>query len=407
MIAGMISFAKYRPFFIMGSIYLLLMQLGFLAMIFATSSVAKADFRMFYAGGYMVRTGQAPQIYDRQKTDATEEEMAGHGGADLPFNHPAYEALLFAVLSLLPYKAAFGLFSGINLVLLIVIYQHLVTSDWMGALWKGLAPMGIAGFLPVGFCIVQGQDSILLLFVLFFVYLLQRERRDFAAGLICGLGMFRLQLVIPLVLLLCFARRWRLLAGFSITCLMVAFVSIALVEPASWLTYPRYLLSTSSGLQPESQRVADNIWPTIMPNVRGLVQLLGGTRFSSTTLLVVTVLVSALLLVWAVMKSLPFELMIVASVLVSYHGYIHDSVLLLLPLLTCQICSGAGSKKRLVAWGAVLAAPTVFFVLHVPFAVLSIIYFLFLLAMTKRIESDSSHRTADVVGYSRHAFSRS
>src|SRR6516225_3766119 len=128
MIAGMISFAKYRPFFIMGSIYLLLMQLGFLAMIFATSSVAKADFRMFYAGGYMVRTGQAPQIYDRQKTDATEEEMAGHGGADLPFNHPAYEALLFAVLSLLPYKAAFGLFSGINLVLLIVIYQHLVTS---------------------------------------------------------------------------------------------------------------------------------------------------------------------------------------------------------------------------------------------------------------------------------------
>jgi hypothetical protein len=196
-----------------------------------------------------------------------------------------------------------------------------------------------------------------------------------------SLALFRFQLVIPLVVLLCFARKWKLLIGFTLTLVVVTAVSVAIVQPASWLAYPRYLLTMNSGLQTEAQRLAHAIYPDQMPNLRGLVQLLLGARVPSVTLQVFTIVASLALLGWAILKRLPFELLAVVALLVSYHGLIHDSVLLLLPLLTCGIVSPMGIEKRLIAWSLVAAAPTLLFALHLPLALLSLVYLGFLVVM--------------------------
>jgi hypothetical protein len=127
----MTSFSRYRPFFIMGSCYLVLMQMGLVTLFLVTASAAvgRADFRMLYTGGSMVRTGQAEQLYNYEETVTNEARMAGKGGANLPFNHPAYEALLFAVLSWLPDQQAFWLFFAVNLGLLLVSYRLLMPAS--------------------------------------------------------------------------------------------------------------------------------------------------------------------------------------------------------------------------------------------------------------------------------------
>src|SRR5437870_3548352 len=85
-----------------------------------------ADFRQLYAGGYMIRTGQAHDLYDYDKQQAIEEQLvplAAH--FPLPVNHPAFEELLFAPMSYLSYRSAFCIFLVINLVLLFVCVRLL------------------------------------------------------------------------------------------------------------------------------------------------------------------------------------------------------------------------------------------------------------------------------------------
>jgi hypothetical protein len=374
------NFFRYRSFFVCGAIFLIGIQVVVVGVGISGGLAGRADFRMLYSGGYSIRTGHGDQIYDDTRIAATETELAGQRGANLPFNHPAYEGLLFALLSILSYKKAYWSFFFLNVVLLLVAIRLLRPApEWMNGVRAGLPVTAVAGFVPVGICLIQGQDSIVFFFLVAAGYALQKGGRDFAAGLVLGLGMFRFQLMIPLVVLLCFARKWKLLAGFVVTCVAVSAISVAITEPAPWMTYPRYLAAMNSGLQTESQRLAHGIHPTEMPNLRGLVQLLFGARVPGATLQVLTVSLSGLLMAWAVLKRLPFELLVVIAVLVSYHGLIHDSVLLLLPLLTCGIASSQG--KQLLAWGTLVASPMLAFVLHLPLALLSLVYLVFFVVL--------------------------
>jgi hypothetical protein len=377
----MTSFSKYRPFFVMGSVYLLLMQVALLGMVFATGSIGQADFRMFYAGGTLVRTGHGDQLYDYEKTAATESEVAGKTGASLPFNHPAYEGLLFALLSFLSYKKAFWVFFCLNIALLFMIFRLLTpAAAWIRETWAALPAMVVAGFLPVGVCLFHGQDSILFLFIIVVACALLNNKSDFAAGLVLGLGMFRFQLVLPLLVFLCFARKWRLLSGFAVTCLGAVFLSILVAGSDSLLGYPRYLLLMSGGVHTESQRITYGIWPTGMPNLRGLIDLCCSRWLSSSAVQIVTIVASVILMGWAIIKRLPFEMLVMVAFLVSYHGYKHDAVLLLLPLLKYTIPALVSGWKRLICWCLLVASPTVLFAFRVPLAVMALLCLAFIAA---------------------------
>jgi hypothetical protein len=120
-----------------------------------------------------------------------------------------------------------------------------------------------------------------------------------------------------------------------------------------------------------------------MPNLRGLFYLIIGAGTSRLALHLWTLLGSATLMAWAAWKRLPFELMVVVAVLVGYHGYIHDSVLLLIPLLTCQISDDQGDWRKVLAWGALALGPSFTFANRVPDAFLAVVYLAFLVVMAK------------------------
>ena len=395
----MIELSRYRSFFVTGSLFLILFQIAIVALGLSGGVAGRADFRSFYASGYLLRSGHGDQLYEYDRTAATERQVIGNEGANLPSIHPAYEALIFAALSVVSYKTAYWLYFCLNLVLLYLAIRMLQpTPDWMREVFAGFPEMAAAGFLPVGICLIQGQDSILFLLVIVGAYTLQKNTNDFAAGMILGLGMFRFQLVIPLVVCLCFARRWKLIAGFAATCIGVAAISIAITEPAPWTAYPRHLVAMNSGLQTSSARLAHAIYPEKMPNLRGLIYLLLGARVSANVPQILTAILSVLLLGWAIIKRLPFELLVVVAVLVSYHGLIHDSVLLLLPLLACRMSfSEPGSGKRIIMWILLLTSPILLFVMDIPFSVLCPVYLAFLLVMAQgERETRGDRRVVDM-----------
>jgi len=111
------------------------------------------------------------------------------------------------------------------------------------------------------------------------------------------------------------AVKWRLLSGFAVTCLGAVFLSILVAGSDSLLGYPRYLLLMSGGVHTESQRITYGIWPTGMPNLRGLIELFCGRWLSSSAVQIVTSLPSAALMGWATMKRLAFEMLVMVAFL--------------------------------------------------------------------------------------------
>src|SRR5207244_13270755 len=78
-------------------------------------------------------------------------------------------------------------------------------------------PAMLSTFLPVNVALMQGQDSILLLVLLAAAFVALHRGRGFAAGTLVGLGLFKLQIVIPIAILFFAWRRWRFSAGFALS----------------------------------------------------------------------------------------------------------------------------------------------------------------------------------------------
>lgn len=103
----------------------------------------------------------------------------------------------------------------------------------------------VGAFHPLVISEAQGQDSVLSLFLFVVAFVCLRRGRDFWAGAILGLALYKPQLVLPAVFILVVAskRRGLIAAGFGVSCICVVLVSIAAVGWKAALGYPRFLTS--------------------------------------------------------------------------------------------------------------------------------------------------------------------
>jgi hypothetical protein len=189
----------------------------------------QSDLRVVYTPGYMLRTGQAKDIYNFAAVRRNQNEKIAPDNGALPFLHPAYEAVLFMPLSLLPYRAACVVWAGVNFVILALVYFLLrpCFPDLSAVGPKWIPPALLLGFMPVAFTIMEGQDSLLLLPILVFAYrrIGSNERQ---AGILLGLGMFRFQVLLPIVALFLLWRSLKFVAAWVAGSAAVLSISAAI-----------------------------------------------------------------------------------------------------------------------------------------------------------------------------------
>lgn len=304
------------------------------------------DFRPSYAAGYMLRMGMP--LYDPAAQLEAQNRVVSQEEITLPFNHPAYEALVYVPLSFLSYLHAYCVWFALNLLILGLIYYVLRAElAPLATVAPWLPILSLAAFLPFGAALMQGQDSLLvvLLFSLVFV-LLQDDTHLVLAGVLLGLAVFRFQLLVPTIACFLLWRRWKIIAGFLTTALPAAFVSIVI---AGFWPYFRMLMRYSGKGTIELQRLVLR-----MPNLRGLIQSAGG----GTWLIIIA---SLLLLTVAVLTGRgrglqdQFSLAITVTSLVSYYGFVHDLSVLFIP---CTLLLRSGNVRALSIVGIVFFAPT-------------------------------------------------
>jgi hypothetical protein len=314
-----------------------------------------SDFTILYTAGTMVRLSLGRHLYDPSLQYRVQQSF-GPGvqirNGPLPYNHPPFEALLFAPLSLLDYPAAFVVWDALNVATVaflffllrgqVPILQTVPAFLWL-ALWLA--------FFPVFGCLFQGQDSILLLLVCALGFRAMKRKADFLAGGWFALGTFKFQFVVPLILLFALWRHRRVAGGFAAASSVLVLLSAGLVGWHGLIRYPAYVLELARW--PGFGEVS----PQLMPNIRGLVE---GWSFdiSSAVLNVLTVSASAILFVFAGWRvrtlqhenfNLQFSLGVIVAVLVAWHTNAHDLSLLILPLVLLADYSQsflAGAPRR-------------------------------------------------------------
>ena len=298
------------------------------------------DFTIFYTAGTMLSQGEGAQLYDNALQFQMQQKFAPKVNireGPLPYNHLPIEGLLFIPFAKIPYFQAYLLWDLLNLLMLagalFVLRPHLPALHGQSLIL--LVLLGLA-FFPVFTALLQGQDILLLLLLFALAYTAMRRNSAFAAGCWLGLGWFRFPLILPFVLILLRRKPWQLLCGFTLAGALMAVASAAVVGWKQTLLYPVYMWRVE-------RTSVGPIAPRNMPNLRGLLEtaLSGLGSWASVAGMVVFL---SLALLWFCSSrwkpdsdkarfDLGFSLAMLAAVLASYHAYVYDLSVLLIPVL--------------------------------------------------------------------------
>ncbi|MGH9554919.1 MAG: glycosyltransferase family 87 protein [Terriglobales bacterium] len=318
------------------------------------------DFRSMYTAAWMVRDGAGEDLY---RIPAQREAFRRYSPNPMPvwFYHPPFEVPLFLPFTFLPYASAYMAWLALNALLLGVLAGILFRSS--------AAPPGLPGgaialacftFFPAWYVFLEGQDSIFIALSYALAYAALKKDRDVWAGFLFGLGLFRFQLVLPVMFVFFLLRRWRVVVGFGTASILLALTSLAVAGWQGTLGYPQFLRTINQEL------AYGSILPQNMPNLRGQVLTYAAWRIPLAWVDAGVGLVSLALLVWVARKwkragtggaarlDLLMALTLVVTLIVSYHLNLHDMVILLLPLslvarhLT-QNSERRGSTRRALA----------------------------------------------------------
>ncbi len=362
-----------------------------------------ADFRQLYVAGYMVRTGHRTQLYDYAAQTYFQNTLVSNDERALPFIRPAYQALMFVPFSLLPYGTAYLGFLLLNLLLLALAFLMLQPRlRGLSRVWPGLPPALFLGFYPVALALMQGQDSILLLALLAAALVSLERNRDLTAGALAGVGLFKFQIVVPIVLLFLLWRRWRFVKGFMFSAILVGLLSFITSGWAETVVFVHSLLSVGAGLPAVPGEINFPLRINIMANLRGLIYGLASLRVPQRWLQVTTLLLSSIVVISVRARGRQqrggdaLVLAITAGVVVSYYLFIHDLSILLIPIVLTldrfisRNGTGEPFGRAAAAISALLfVAPMCIFVIPAHFYLVSVLICAFLFVLMKRLPEQS------------------
>jgi hypothetical protein len=288
------------------------------------------DFTIYYMAGKLVQEGRAAALYDPavQYESQRSFTLVPRNQRSIPYNHPPFESLLFVPFTWLRYWPAYLVWSALNLLMLAVSVVLLRRFPTIRKLPPPLLGLGCLAFFPISVGLILGQDIFLLLLLMVLALRSLDQGNDALAGVWLGAGLFRPQMVVPLVLLLA-VRHWRVLLGFVSAALALLGISNLLMGWRWPWVYLDFVFRIENGKESPFR-------PQHIPNLRGLIASLPGLHLSGTTLAVSVLVTSLAVFALALRRirkehdsvSYVFCLALVTSVLVSFHSLYYDFTLL-------------------------------------------------------------------------------
>jgi hypothetical protein len=297
-----------------------------LSIVLATSLYAfypgAMDFRMFYSAAEMVRAGKGHQLYDVAAQRAFQAKYTPYPG--LVFNHPPVTALLYVPLTFTSLRTGYLLWSVGNMLALACFAMLLRAPGGLLSRPAHLYALALL-FGPALFTLIQGQTSILVLLANAAALALLRKRKPFPAGIVLSLALIKPQLALPMFAIAALQRKWRIVAGWLIGAIAFLTASIAISGWKVLTEYPQFLRAME-------RLPSTGIKPAYMASLRALYVYALASEPPVWIMALVTVLLLLISSRFPIENDRGYASAMVVTLLLAYHLFPHDLVLLLIPL---------------------------------------------------------------------------
>jgi len=253
------------------------------------------DYIAFHTAARLVLSGHAAEMYSHPSVVAVQDGLLGGRIPNFydAYRNPPFYALLYVPLAWLDLLKGFAVWCLVSLGCLALALRLLLEeTPWLKQRWRGLLVF-IFAFPPVYFGLIDGENAMVSLLLFALIYRALVRRQDTALGLWSALGLFKPQLFVVFPLVMLFTRRWKALAVYGVTALMLCGVSLALVGVDGMQGWARILL------EPEGGNATVNGWR--MASAKSFFDgLLPGAAWVSLALYLATslVLVASLARAW-------------------------------------------------------------------------------------------------------------
>jgi hypothetical protein len=374
--------------------FLLIIQIAVVAFNIRGALSGQTDFLNSYSAAQKIRGGDGHALYTLDNKKALTDDRLNSPVTTVPFDRLSYEAILYIPFSFFRYQNAYWVFIVVNLALIAlcirVLQQYLPR---LAQLWYWLPSAVFVCFLPVGLSLIAGHNSILVLTLMLASAVSFYQEHDFKAGIFLGMTLFRPEFAIPIALLFLFWRRWRIVTGFLAASAVCLAISAALTGLTGFELYLRNTFTWTTQFSPMAAPLNGAAHSTVIPNLWCLMVVVCHQFLSLNLLHAVTAASAFGLVIWAATRPPNFALGILIALLVSYHGSICDTVLLILPVaMVMDSRIGAVSGNQLLARnivGVLFVAPALFFLLGWNYCLLALL----ILALLIPLRSTSSGPT--------------
>ena len=367
-------------------------------------AIEMTDFSVTYIGARMVYEGRGAKLYDLAEQQKTKHALFTRA-QPLIFEHPPFEALLLAPFGALKYKTAYLIWGLLNVA--VWLYLPYLLRPYAPSPQNDLAYLALwLLFPPLGIALYQGQSSLLLLLVFALAFISLKRGNQFRAGLWLGLGLFKFQFVLPLILIFLLRRKWKVFGGFAVVASALAVLSFVAVGFTGITDYVRLMLNVAGHAHNFSYGKASD-----MATLQAFSNTVLGSFLSAPVIHFIVAAGSAAMIVLAARKFRTdtnepafdqfFALSIVVALATGIHMFAHDMSPLALSAFLVMPCL-AGSSHR--GWSVVTWICIVLFWLP-PLYLIAIgrhaLYLLFPLLALLAIalaQTRESHRPAVVRG---------
>jgi hypothetical protein len=273
---------------------------------------AENDFVHWYVGGALFGT---PDLHLEAPNHALQTKLIGGVLDHSYFIRPTFYGLLLKPLTWMPYLTSYVVFQIFSVFGCLLYFLRTFGRQWKD-IWV-YAAMSI----PLISNIVNGQDVTLLLGICTLSLVLSRKGYDFWAGMVFTLCAIKFHLFIFTPIAMLAQRRFKMFGGG------VAGAATLFLLGLTGGGWPVFLSLVALLSKPENHP-----YPELMPNLRGMVQALTGGP--NPTIALTLALAVAATVVFLMFKAGTYEkafaYAIMGGLLVNYHAYIQDPMLLLM-----------------------------------------------------------------------------
>jgi hypothetical protein len=289
-----------------------------------------ADFLQLYTVGSLARTHKTALLYNFPELHRAQVALVPESGPELYLPvYPPQAALIFAPLTVFPYRVALLIWIAVTVAFFAVIVYSVCRS--VG--WISSDPVFVisaaAAFPPFWSLVLHGQSTIVILIGFWAGWLALEGRRPFLAGVAFGLLLLKPQFALVLAPTAVICGEWALISGavasiaFQVSCVGLLLGWQVLKAYGAFLPI---MLRNSELLEPKPfQMHSLSALTHLMPTWIGLPLWVASTAL----------LVSCAVKVWKSGVSIRVRLgvLILASVLANPHVIVYDATILALPLI--------------------------------------------------------------------------